>query len=489
MTNPQPFLTGFPTKLFGSAKRKMQDIIRQARAALIASSIGEYALQFEPFVPASLLHDLCESSRERHFANRTTFWAWMGQIIDQNASCSKAVSMVQSWCAQAGLPAPSSDTGAYCKARKRISMRFLKGIASHLSDLMTRRIRPEDLWHGFVLKAIDGTSVKLMDTLKNQEKYPQPTSQKPGCGFPVMGMVGILNLSHGGWDAFATAPVSAHDLTVTQQLVDCFKRGDLVLADRAFCSYELIAQLMDRGVECVMRLHQSRHRALDWRKGKRISKNERLVIWTKPAHQSQASQLSPEQWAALPQRMSIRLVKYHCTGRGQTEKDIIVATTLLDCRKHSAADVADVYGQRWGIELKIRDVKTTLGMEDFDVRTPDMAEKTLAMLMISYNLIKAMSQQAAIESGQSIGALGFKGVLDILVSYRGSYRGHQQHPAKRAELHATLIGIISTKLIEERPGRQEPRAVKKRPKPFPLLTKPRGEYVEIQHRSNYRAAA
>ena len=201
VSNLPPFLTGFPTKIYGSAKRKQQETLLKQRAELIATSLGEYALQFEPFLPAELLEELSSSKRERHYGNVTTFWAWLSQVIDRNASCSKAVSMVQSWCAQAQLPIPSSDTGGYCMARKRLAPAFLKGINEHLSMLMSRRIRAEDRWHGHVLKAIDGTSVKLMDTVENQQQYPQPSSQESGCGFPVMGMVGIINLSHGGWDA------------------------------------------------------------------------------------------------------------------------------------------------------------------------------------------------------------------------------------------------------------------------------------------------
>ena len=486
VSNLPPFLTGFPTKLYGSTKRSRQDVFLQRRAALAASSLGEYALQFESFVPAALLDELSSSRRERHYGNVTTFWAWVSQIMDENASCSKAVSMVQAWCAQARRAVPSSDTGGYCTARQRLGLPFLQGVQEHLSKLMSRRIRAQDRWHGHTLKAIDGTSVQLMDTWQNQQQYPQPSTQKPGCGFPIMGMVGILNLSHGGWQAFATAPGTAHDLKVSTPLIKEFERGDLVLADRAFCSYELIAQLQGRGVHSLMRLHQARHRALDWRKGKKLSPNERLVSWTKPRCQPQNSPLSAAQWKALPATLSIRLVRYRCQGRDRKARSIIIATTL-SALEHTGQELAALSGQRWDIETKIRDIKTTLGMEDFAVRTPEMAAKTLAMLMIVYNLIKAVSQQAAIQNGQSLALLGFKGVLDIVLCYRSSYRGRQHHHGQRKTLHRTLLEIISTKLLDKRPHRQEPRARKKRPKPFPLLTAPRAQFIIVLHPSKYRA--
>ena len=138
-------------------------------------------------------------------------------------------------------------------------------------------VRPEDRWHGLVLKAVDGTSVQLMDTPENQAGYPQPSSQKPGCGFPVMGMVGMLNMSHGGWEGFTTGNWKLHDAKAAQRLLGYVDAGDLILADRAFCSYELIARIQQRGAECLMRLHQARHRKLDWRRGKKISPMERLI--------------------------------------------------------------------------------------------------------------------------------------------------------------------------------------------------------------------
>lgn len=346
----------------------MQDRLQAQRRQLVTSSLGEYALQFEPFIPAGLLAELSGTLRERHFGNTNTFWAWLSQVMDANASCSSAVSLVQAWCAEAGLPIPSSQTGAYCKARQRLPMSLLEGVLHHLGAMMRRRVQPADLWRGHVLKAIDGSSLRLLDTAANQEAYPQPCAQKPGCGFPVMGILGVCNLSHGGWEAFANAPATEHDPSLASHLLEQFGEGDLVLV-----------------------------------------------------------------------------------------------TTLTEAQQCDGADLA--------------------------VKTPAMAHKSLAMLMIGYNLVKALSQQAAHQAGRAVGDLGFKGVLDLVAAYRGNYRGHRRHEHKRAALHQSLLEIIASKLIMERPGRREPRAVKRRPIPFPLLISPRHSYQEIHHRSRYRAAA
>lgn len=468
----------------------MQERLQARRRQLIASSLGEYALQFEEFIPALLLDELSGTRRERHFGNRSTFWAWLSQVMDENASCSKAVGLVQAWCAEAGLAPPSSQTGAYCKARHRLPMSMLEGVLGHLDAMMKRRVQAADLWQGHMLKAIDGSSLRLLDTAANQEAYPQPCAQKPGCGFPVMGILGVCNLSHGGWEAFATAPATEHDHSLAAHLLEHFNGGDLVLADRAFCSYELIARLRERGAHCLMRLHQARERHLDWKHaGVRLGPHERLVEWRRPAGPPPGSSLSLQQWEALPGHLTLRLVRQRCAGRDGEPRDLILVTTLTAADEHSGADVAALYQQRWQIELKLRDLKTTLGMEELAVKTPAMAHKTLAMLMIGYNLIKALSQRAAHQAGRGVGDLAFKGVLDLVVAYRGNYRGHRRHEHKRAALHQSLLEIIASKLIHERPGRREPRAVKRRSKPFPLLTSPRHSFREIQHRSRYRASA
>ena len=285
MTKKQPFLPGFPTTICGRIRRRLQDVIAARRKALLGSSIASYALQFSHILPADFLDEQSASQRRRHYCNTNIFWAWLAQILEANASCSKGVSLVQAWCADANLPAPAGDTGAYCKARKRIGVGFLRALRGRVTAHLGARIRPEDKYEGLDVKSIDGSSAQLEDTAENQACYPQPASQKPGCGFPVMGVMGVLNHSHGGWEDFATCTESAHDAPVAHKLLHNFGAGDLACADRAFCTYEFISLLLGQGAHSLMRLHQARHRVLDFRRGRKIGKNQRLVTWTKPSKQ------------------------------------------------------------------------------------------------------------------------------------------------------------------------------------------------------------
>lgn len=484
----QPFLTGFPRTVFASARRRLQAAIRQASAVVTRRSLTGYAVLFEDILPGDYLASIDPTGRQRSFGHLPVFWAWLAQILEANASCQKAVGLIQNWCHASGLTVPSSDTSSYCKARGRLEISFLQAIHLRVCQHLGRRVARESQWHGFTLKAMDGSSVQLMDTGDNQEIYPQPSVQKPGCGFPVMGFVGLLNLSHGGWEQMETCPLTRHESKVAASLSIHLSKGDLLLADRAFCSYELIARSLARGAHVLMRLHQARAKVLDWRKGKRLSPHERLVTWHRPQRPA-GTTLSKEEWEALPATLQLRIIKLRYENRMGRMDELIVVTTLLDPKLHNGLDLAELYARRWDIELKLRDLKITLGMEFFAVKSPAMAHKTLWMSVIAFNLIRCLMQRAAAEVEEPVWHLSFKGVLDLVVASHESFRIHAGKPRNRAAAMNHLLSICATKRIDLRPFRREPRAVKRRPKNFQLLTKPRAVFQETHHRDKYRKCA
>jgi hypothetical protein len=444
---------------------------------------------FDDVLPPEFLVGIDKTKRNRHFGAIPVFWAWLGQILEENASCSRGLSLIQTWCVGAGLKPPTGDTSSYCQSRMRVPDKFLQKILSRVQDVQRCAMRPEDRWSGLVLKAFDGTSVKLMDTPENQKRYPQPSSQAEGCGFPVMGIVGLLNMSNGSWEGFTTGTWKLHDARAAQRLLAFVEKGDLILADRAFSSYELFARIQGRGGECLMRLHQARHRKLDWRRGKKLSPFERLITWCKPVKRPEASELSVKEWDELPEKITVRYIKMGYEDRAGEKRMLVVVTTLLDPEKHDGLELIDLYAKRWDIEVKFRDVKTTLGMEEFAVKSPAMAHKTLLMMMISYNLLRSLMQRSAAQAGKPLVEMSFKGTLDVLNTMHPLFRGLGVQHRKRARLREELIAICTTKLLDIRPFRQEPRATKRRPKPFQYLTAPRHVFREIHHKENYRKAA
>ncbi len=444
---------------------------------------------FDDILPPEFLASIDPTSRQRHFGHLPVFWAWLAQILEANNSCAKAVGLIQAWCQAQGLPVPACDNGAYCKARKRLSETFLAAVSERIISALGARVRQEDLWHGFTLKAIDGSSVKLMDTLENQEAYPQPSTQKKGCGFPVMSVSGLLNLSHGGWGAFHTGPLTTHDLVSGAELLGHIGEGDLLLADRAYCSYGFIASVLAKGGHAVMRLHGQREAALDWRKGRRISPHERLITWKRPAFSASPKKLSREEWEAMPQRLELRLIELAYEDRNGRRRDLIVVTTLVDPKQYDGMELFHLYARRWEIELKLRDVKTTLGFEMMPVRTPAMAGKTLMMIQIACNLLRTLMQRAAETTGAATGAMSFMASIHTVASMHESFRAFARQPAKRSSHRNFLIALLAAKPIDHRPHRSEPRALKRRPKPFALLTEHRSKFAEIPHRNTYRKAA
>jgi hypothetical protein len=481
----QPVLTGFPTTTFATAKRCLQACVKQFRENVIRDSLSGYAEIFAEVLPSEFLTSIDPTQRQRSFGHIPVFWAWLAQILEANASCQKALGLLQIWYQAAKLPVPKSGTGGYCQGRVRLSVAFLEQIHHRVLKTLHRRIRPEDRYRGLRIKAIDGSSLQLMDTPANQKTYPQPSTQKPGCGFPVMGITGILDLGHGGWEAIECSDYRDHDARVAQRMIHHIGEGDLLLGDRAYCSYQLIASVRQQGGHVLMRLHQGRHRKLDWRSGQRVSAIARIVLWTKP-NKSKSCELTDEQWDELPEEMELRLIKTSFKDRTGRKRELVVVTTLLDQSESDDLELIELYARRWDIELKLRDLKTTLGLEFLDVRSPQMARKTVLMMMIANNLIRTVMQESAQEAGRPVWQLSFQGILGLTLAASPGFRSLAKRPETRSRHYRKFIGICATKLIDVRPFRREPRAVKRRPKSHAYLTKPRGIYREIPHRENHR---
>lgn len=483
-----PFLPGLSTKLHGRRRRRQLEILSQKRAEAIDASRAELAALFHDILPAEWLASIATDLRESVFTQVVVFWAWLSQVLEGNESCAKALVRVEGWREAGGESRPAFDTSAYCKARGRLPDEFLGQVHDRIESFAAARVEGHHLWRGLRIKAIDGTSVKLMDTPENQAEYPQPSGQAKGCGFPVMGIVGVLDLARGTLSDFITCPYRQGDIKGFYQLRRHFKEGDLAVGDRAFCSYEMLALLEAGGTHSIMRLHQRRNAKHDWKSGKRLGVDSRLVVWSIPVKKAKAG-LSDEEWAALPSRMELRYVRTKAIGRDGKPRTLYLVTTLLDVEAHPDEEIAEVYHQRWGIEVKIRDIKTTMKFEMLRVKTPAMAHRTVKMIQIAYNLIKAKQAEAIRGEAVTLEELGFKATLDLIDESLGGFAGQIRHPRLLAHALDLFEERLRERLLPIRPGRQEPRAVKTRPKPHQYLTKPRREFIEIQHREDYRKAA
>jgi hypothetical protein len=327
----------------------------------------------------------------------------------------------------------------------------------------------------------DGSSAQAPATAANQKRFPQPVTQKPGCGFPVVRFVALFSLASGAildavWDT-----VAHHDLRLFHRLWECLRRGDIFLGDRAFGDYLTLAALPKRGVDVVARVHHRRR--VDFRKTKRLGHQDGLTLWKKPLRCPPF--LDPASWAQMPAQITVRLIRFTATIRGQRSRRITLVTTLLDPHRYPAHELIALYARRWRLELCFRDLKTTLGMEMLRCRTPEMLEKELLAYLIAHNLIRCVMAEAATLHAAPLERLSFKGTLDALRQFSNAIaQARNRHI--RLKLWTDLLRTVARDLVPERPGRREPRALKRRLKCYPLLTKPRHRYQEIPHRNKYR---
>lgn len=253
------------------------------------------------------------------------------------------------------------------------------------------------------------------------------------------------------------------------------------MGDRAFGEYTTLAALPRwRGVDVVARLHQARK--VDFRKSRRLAKHDGLFVWTKTQQQSQV--LSPSQWRRLPAQITVRILRFTATIRGDRHRRITLVTSLLDPTLYPAEQLIGLYARRWGLELCLRDLKTTLGMEHLRCKSPDMAEKELLAYLVAHNLIRCLIAEAVATYRVEMERVSFKGSVDALRQYSHAI-ARARHRTMRDQLWEDLLLNLARDLVPDRPHRLEPRKLKRRPKNFGWLTKPRHRYKECFHRNRY----
>jgi hypothetical protein len=324
--------------------------------------------------------------------------------------------------------------------------------------------------------------MSMPDTPKNQRAYPQSREQKPGCGFPSMKVVGVFSLATGALLAYAKGNKHQHELSLLHRLLDQFKPGDLALADRGFSCYTLLARLWTKKVAALFRLHHAR--AGDLRKGKPLGKNDRLVQWRKPQNGERRRYLPWALWNGIAPELPVRILRYRLRRAGYRTRSLTLVTTLVDAQLYPAEQLALRYAKRWQIELWFRDIKTSMGMEVLRCQSPQMIHKELEMFFIAYNLIRCLMIQASRAHEVKVQRLSFKGTVAAVRQFSMAI-AQARSRRKQKELIDKLLQTIAADLVPDRPGRREPRAVKRRPKPCAWLTKPRHKFKDAQHRNRY----
>jgi len=474
MNQRTAFLPGLSHLLCGRQRRSQLDQLRAQSEQWRRSSLSQLCEIFGPWLPAALLAPTATgvNSRQRSYPLDLTFWAFLSQVLNPGSSCREIVRKVQAWYAPQDKT-PDSGTSAYCQARRRLPLARLTELHQTLADQLSQRLTTCELWLGRRVKVVDGTGVSMPATAANQKAWPQPAGQKAGCGFPVVKLVACFCLASGALLEWVEGTLKEHDCRLLQKLLAVFQTGEVVLADRGFSSFASLATLRARGVDSVMRVHH--FRKLDWRAGQRLGHRDRLVAWKEGLLQGKL--WTAEQWAQWPGELTVRLVEIVVAVPGFRTQRLVLVTTLLDAQTYRAEALGQLYFRRWAVELCFRDIKTTLGLDVLRCQTPAMVRKEIVMHALAYNLIRALIQDIAHSCQVSVQRLSFKGTVDALRQWRELFENTKAQPRAAGKLRRLFYQSIANDLLPHRPDRSEPRAVKRRPKNFRLLTKPRHQMI------------
>ena len=406
------------------------------------------------------VESLLPEHRERLFPPTETLSMFLAQALSADRSCQKAVNDTALKRLAGGLALCSTHTGAYCRARQRLPVEMVCSLARFTGRWVTARAPEPWRWRGRPVRLVDGTTVVLPDTPANQAEYPQPRSQKPGLGFPLCRMVGMVCLGSG---AVLNAAIGRYqgkggdEQSLLRSMLDTLECGDLLLGDAFYATYFLLCTLRERGIDAVFEQHGARQRTTDFRCGQRLGQRDHLIVLEKPAIKPDwMTQLDYEQ---APDTVTVRELR---TG-GKT-----LVTTLLCPKQIRKSALKSLYRCRWHVELDLRNIKTTLGMERLSCQTPAMAIKEIWVYLLAYNLIRLMMAQAALLAHRLPRQLSFKHTVQLWIAWDR----HANGTAHDDKLYGLFV-LIAQQQVGDRPGRIEPRAIKRRPKPYPLLTKPR----------------
>lgn len=450
---------------FSATARRVQDQLTSSTAGL------------NGLLDETLINRLASEVGHR---GRACFWrpaviviTFLRQVLLPDCSCRRAVVLTTSLAGPTEARRVSQDPSAYSQARQLLPLRLFQRLAEHL---VQQAQEPHRRWHGHRVRIVDGSGCSMPDTPELQERFPQSTTQKDGCGFPTARVVALFCWATGALLKLTYDSLRVGELQLFRRLMPELQPDDVVVADRFFGTYTEVALLQQRGIHVVFRVHNGR--AVNWRRGQRLGRGDRLQVWQRPKRQVVG--LSPAQWAALPERLTLRLVRLHTTDRqGFRRRTLQLVTTLLDPQAYPAPDLTELYRDRWLAEVSLRSLKSVQGMDVLRCQSLAMIEKELLMHQVAYNAIRLLMRAAAVEHTTDLRRLSFAGtqqrltaVLLVACNLAGGMLVLRW---------VTLLQAIATDRLPYRPERKEPRALKRRHKFYPYLSHPRQQARRIRY--------
>jgi hypothetical protein len=425
-------------------------------------------------VPVSLIERLCRdvghSWRNRDLGPVVTTHLFLTQVLHGNTAISHLRHL-------SGL---DFTPAAYCQARNRLPLAFFHRLQHAVSGRLERQDaeRPETRWLGHRVFLLDGSSFSMPDTDSLREYFGQPDAQAEGCGFPVAHLLTRFDARRGYLLKSSACPYATHDMSQAAAMHAELAAGDVLVGDRAFASYAHLALCKWRNVHGLFRAHQKQ--IIDFRPGRehlpphtsakghagmprsrwlrRLGPRDQLVEYFKP--DDRPEWMTAEQYASLPESIVVRELRYKIRCPGCRTQEVTLVTTLLDPDIYSAAKLARLYGLRWTVETDLRHLKETMKMDVLHCKTVEGVQKELAIFAVIYNLVRRVMEEASQRQQVPVERISFVDALRWL---------RQARPGD--ELPKLIVN-------PDRPGRVQPRVRKRRPKPYPLMTRPRAQLIK-----------
>lgn len=398
-----------------------------------------------------------------------TLWTFLYQALSEDHSCRAAVAKLLAFVSLGGNESASAKTDPYCKARERLPEALMADLARQSGQTLQDRFPSTGMLGGRPIKIADGTTLSMPDTPANQQEYPQARHHKNGVGFPIMRLVGLISLSCGVVLNVAMGPYRGKqtgETALLRQMLGGLQAGDVLLADGYYANYWIIASLLERGVDLLS--HHDGKRRMNWRKGRHLGRRDHVVSWTKPPR---PDWLSQEAYDLTPATLAVRETAVNVEQRGFRTRQLLLVTTLVDAELYSKDDLAKAYRARWHVELDLRSIKQVMRMEVLRCKTPSMVRKEIWMHLLAYNLVRKLMAEAATTVDVSPRDVSFKGTLQTLAAF--AEIGWFCSVAQWRTTYKLILRAVATHRVNDRPGRVEPHAIKRRPKTQRLLNEPR----------------
>ena len=446
--------------------------------AIRPATLAQVEAQLAPALPPGLLQAprQGEHSRNRIFPLFRTFWCWFWQVLQANTSCREVVRQVQALFALEGGANVDEATGAYCQARKKVPQALLEKALVAAAQSAQRLARPPGALQGRPTKVLDASNVRLADTPENRKAFPPSRSAPPGSGFPLLKVVVLFCLASGAILARACGTQLVHEVRLCEALRASFGKNDILIADRAYGIYAIVAWLRSLQADVIARV-PTRLRRVDFRTArKRHGRGDARFSWRRP--QKACAFLPLAEWLGLPEELPVRLLRFQVRQAGFRPSQVTLVTTLLDPVAYPAQEIIAAYARRWRLEMCLDDLKTTLGMEQLSCRSPEMVQKELLVFLTAHNLLRWLMAQAVQQEALALERISFKGTMDAFRQWSlalAQLGRSRRHNAQRRRMWNRLLEILVADAVPERPHRKEPRAVKK-PKKYPHLNCPRNQF-------------